>query len=363
MSKKISCVVLLIFLFSISSFAQRFIMGSVTEVIDGKTIVIHATSGNDTTVQLQAIEIPEPEQQLFAAVKEHLQKLLAGKNVKVLFVQMMQNKMIGKVYLDNIDISAQILRDGAAWYNLPESNSHNQADRENYQAMEVAAKSEKRGIWGIENLKPAWEFRAEKERKKIERLAELEQIRQAEIEKAKSQDKKSSKISGLSQFDVSERRQNAEVIINQTATNKSEKEDEAIKISDAIEEMRDLLVRFIDGGVSFYSFKNSYFTIKRKVESATRNLAKGKLKLLMQENVIVLTDLGYVWELMNDKNYSFIDYRGTGKELADKYYIVPVHNNAGDYVITKQMIIDELVQKVLTNFVEIKKSASEQYGK
>lgn len=163
MLKQIFLTLTFIFLFSISSLAQRFIAGSVTEIVDGKTVVIQVTSGNSMTVQLQAIEVPEPEQQLHTTVKEHLQKLLLRKNVKILFVQMAQGKMIGKLYLNDVDVSIQMLRDGAAWYNMPESNLHNQTDRENYQAMESAAKNEKLGVWGIQGLKPSWEFRLEKE--------------------------------------------------------------------------------------------------------------------------------------------------------------------------------------------------------
>ncbi|MEK7724638.1 MAG: hypothetical protein AAB336_09845, partial [Acidobacteriota bacterium] len=62
--------------------------------------------------------------------------------------------------------------------------SHQEAaESENYQIIEAQAKLEKRGIWGIENLKPAWEFRAEKEelKRQQERLAEAKYVEEVKV--------------------------------------------------------------------------------------------------------------------------------------------------------------------------------------
>lgn len=73
-----------------------------------------------------------------------------------------------------------MLRDGAAWYALPEKNGQDAREREAYQMMETQAKTEKRGVWSIENNKPAWEFRAEMQARALEE----ERIKR-EAEKAK----------------------------------------------------------------------------------------------------------------------------------------------------------------------------------
>ena len=179
MFKKTLSLLFVIVFFSVNLFAQRAITGSVTQIIDGRTVTVEAPPNQKYTVQLQYIEIPESEQPLFATVKEHLEKLLLNKSINLKLIQMTQGKWIGKIFIGDVDISQQMLRDGAAWYDLPISNLHNQTERENYQAMESAAKSEKRGVWGVEGLKPSWEFRAEQEEAKKKQI-EAEAIRARE---------------------------------------------------------------------------------------------------------------------------------------------------------------------------------------
>jgi endonuclease YncB( thermonuclease family) len=50
-----------------------------------------------------------------------------------------------------------MLRDGAAWYDVPEKGNQETAERQIYLNIEAVAKAEKRGVWGIKDLKPVWE--------------------------------------------------------------------------------------------------------------------------------------------------------------------------------------------------------------
>lgn len=176
--------ILLLILFVLAStqtaFSQLKYGGRAVEVIDGKTIVIETPSRNRVTIVLQFIEIPEAEQPLYQTVKEHLQAMVLDKNVEYVPRGLTRMKAIGQVYLNKVDLSQQLLRDGAAWYSLPEKDSQEAGEREFYQLNEGQAKLEKRGVWSIETLKPAWEFRAEKEeiRKQKERAKLEEQAAQ-----------------------------------------------------------------------------------------------------------------------------------------------------------------------------------------
>lgn len=153
------------------AFSQKKLEGKVVGVIDGKTIVIEVpVTKNRFTAELEYIEIPEPEQALSQIVKDHLQKLLLDKDVEFVARIMEERKLIGKVYLGDVDMGQQLLRDGAAWYAVLDKNKHDSAESENYQLIEAQAKLEKRGVWGIANLKPAWEFRADKEKAEKEKL-------------------------------------------------------------------------------------------------------------------------------------------------------------------------------------------------
>src|SRR4051812_26362177 len=113
---KLLLALLFVITCSLTAFSQMKYEGTVVEVVDGKTVVIELPTRNKLTAELQYIEVPEPEQELHQTVREHLQKLLLGKQVEFLANQMKPTKTIGQVLAGGVDISQQMLRDGAAWY-------------------------------------------------------------------------------------------------------------------------------------------------------------------------------------------------------------------------------------------------------
>ncbi|HEX9961118.1 MAG TPA: thermonuclease family protein [Pyrinomonadaceae bacterium] len=147
-------------IFSVSVFAQHKFSGTVVDIVDGKTVVLEMQAGSRITVELQYIEVPEPEQQLHQTVREHLQRMIYGRQVEFLPRGIAETKTIGQLSVGGVDVSQQMLRDGAAWHVSPEKSGQDEAQRELYQSNEALAKAEKRGVWSIENLQPAWEFRA-----------------------------------------------------------------------------------------------------------------------------------------------------------------------------------------------------------
>lgn len=157
-----------------TAFAQQKLGGTIVEVIDGRTVAIELYSGGKLTAELQFIEVPEAEQQLHQIVINHLRNLTIGKKVEFRPVRIVKTKTIGQVWLNGIDVSQQMIRDGAAWYAIQEKTGQTAEEIAVYQSTEAQAKSEKRGIWGVENLKPAWQIRAEalEKRKLEEKLAE-----------------------------------------------------------------------------------------------------------------------------------------------------------------------------------------------
>lgn len=173
-------ILLIIFtlIFSVSAFSQRKFNGTVVDVVDGKTVVIEMPTGGKITIELQYIEVPEPEQQLHQTVKDHLQQMVFGKQVEFLPRGVAETRTIGQLFVGGVDVSQQMLRDGAAWHILPEKSGQDETQRELYQTNQAQAKAEKRGVWSIENLQPAWEFRAQKEEIRLQQQnAELEKIR------------------------------------------------------------------------------------------------------------------------------------------------------------------------------------------
>ena len=186
--------IFVLLLFVSSTFAQTRYFGTVTEIIDGRTIVVEPQPKVKVKIQLQYIEVPEAEQKLHGVVKTHLTNLLLNKNVEFKPKNFNQTaKPVGQVFLNGVDVSQQMLRDGAAWYATNEERFQNETESKVYQNYESLAKNEKRGVWSIADLKPAWEFRAEKaERKRQEQLRKKreEQERLAKIRAQKREEAK-----------------------------------------------------------------------------------------------------------------------------------------------------------------------------
>lgn len=157
-----------------ASFGQSRIGGRVVEVFDGKTVAIEMPNGSRLTAVLQYIEVPEPEQPLHKIVAEHLSALVLGKKVEFRARSITPLKTAGSLYVNNIDIGQQMIRDGAAWYAILEKSGQEATESATYQSNELLAKTEKRGVWSIADLKPSWEIRAEAEenrRRQQEKLA------------------------------------------------------------------------------------------------------------------------------------------------------------------------------------------------
>jgi len=165
---------LLILVLSCSAFAQRDFAGKVVEVVDGKTVVIELTGGGKMTAGLQYIEVPEPEQALSGVVRDHLGQLVIGKVVVFRGKAISTNTLIvGELRSGDVDISQQMLRDGAAWHIPVAVSGQNLQQGAVYADNQTMARDQKLGIWSVPGLKTAWEFRAEKEEAEARRQKEL----------------------------------------------------------------------------------------------------------------------------------------------------------------------------------------------
>jgi len=157
-----------------AAFAQSRIGGRVVEIIDGKTVVIEMQNRSRIVAELQYIEVPEAGQPLNQIAKEHLHALVFDRKVEFRARGLRQTVTVGQLLLKGVDISQQMIRDGAAWYAVLDKSGQEAAESEIYQSNEAQAKSEKRGVWSTENLKPSWEIRAEAEenRRRTEKIAQ-----------------------------------------------------------------------------------------------------------------------------------------------------------------------------------------------
>lgn len=181
---KLSVFVLAIIALSQNAFSQSKLSGKVLEVLDGKTAVVQIGMTGKLTVVLQYVEVPEAEQPLNDVVKQHLTNLLLGKNVQVIPRGVIDSKTVAQVFIGGVDVSQQMIRDGAAWFAVPEKTEKSGPEVDVYLSNESQAKTEKRGVWSVEGMKPAWEFRAEKiKREKDQEIARIEAITKKNREK------------------------------------------------------------------------------------------------------------------------------------------------------------------------------------
>jgi len=174
---------------SVTSAQARF-SGKVVEVIDGRTMVLETNAGR-ITARLQFVETPEPEQSLHATVREHLSNLSFGKLIEFTPSRIADRITIGRALIDGVDLSAQLIRDGAAWHEPASTSGQPQQEAAEYASHQRLAKGEKRGVWAVADLRTPWELRAE---------------RQAALDRA-DQERRASQPSkvGVSQFQAENR--------------------------------------------------------------------------------------------------------------------------------------------------------------
>jgi endonuclease YncB( thermonuclease family) len=139
--------------------------GRVIEINDGDEITI-LNLNRPVRIKLIGIDAPEKDQAFGAIAKQHLSDLVSDKVVSVEYSGIGQHSiLIGLVLLNQTDISAQMIRDGAAWFD-PNTSHLSNTQREVYFQSEQAARKEKRGLWQVEGAVAPWEFvKAEEEKR------------------------------------------------------------------------------------------------------------------------------------------------------------------------------------------------------
>lgn len=150
------CVVL-IALFS-SSVEAATLFGRVIEVNDGDVITVFNLN-RPVRVKLMGVDAPEADQAFGDVAKKHLSELVFDKSVLVEYWGIAADgSLVGRVTLDKADIGAQMIRDGAAWFDAGNQGRLSADDREVYQQSEHAARNERRGLWQAADPIAPWEF-------------------------------------------------------------------------------------------------------------------------------------------------------------------------------------------------------------
>jgi uncharacterized repeat protein (TIGR01451 family) len=133
--------------------------GKVIEIVDGDSIVIESFN-RPVKIELMGIDAPELKQNYGDVARQHLLDLVFDKTVTVEYFGLGEDGSIaGKVFLNRIDVAAQMVRDGVAWYDKGNANRLSETERQVYKDSEQAARNEQRGIWQESKPLAPWDFR------------------------------------------------------------------------------------------------------------------------------------------------------------------------------------------------------------
>lgn len=152
MRLKIGLLLSLVLACAVLAAGQGSTVGTVVEVLDGQTIKVETSPGITLVVKLRYIETPTENQELYETIKEHLSTFVLGKAIELRSPEFHGDSLVVTAILNGTDLSAQMLRDGAAWYYPDGQSIPKELDLRNFMAMEAAAKQEIRGVWSIPGL-------------------------------------------------------------------------------------------------------------------------------------------------------------------------------------------------------------------
>lgn len=134
------------------------LFGKVIEINDGDAITVFNLN-RPVRVKLLGIDAPEVGQVFGDVARKHLSDLVYDKSVLVEYWGIAANgSLVGRVLVNGTDVGAQMIRDGAAWFDPNNQSRLIESDRLVYQQSESAARSERRGLWQGENPVAPWEF-------------------------------------------------------------------------------------------------------------------------------------------------------------------------------------------------------------
>ena len=132
--------------------------GKVVAIADGDTLTL-LVDHRQLKIRLAEIDTPERGQPYGSRAKEALSKLAFGKRARVVATDRDRyGRIVGRVYVGDTDVNAELVRRGAAWV------YRQYAKDPGLFALEAEARRAKRGLWGLPEAErvPPWEWRRKK---------------------------------------------------------------------------------------------------------------------------------------------------------------------------------------------------------
>ena len=136
------------------------LVGQVTRVVDGDTLDVQLSSG-PIRVRLHGVDAPEKAQPHGKTATATLTSLVLNKQVQVEpFEQDRYERLIGIVYVGDLNVNAELVSRGHAWAYRHYMRKADAA----LCKLEADARSAKRGLWSArsDEIEAPWEWRNKK---------------------------------------------------------------------------------------------------------------------------------------------------------------------------------------------------------
>lgn len=141
-------------IFSISISAEE-LGGKVIGVSDGDTLTILTSSNSRIKIRLAEIDAPELSQPYGAKSKIALSDLVFGEVVIIRDTTIDRyGRTVGRIYTKSIDVSAEMVSQGAAWVYTKYLTDPTLLGLQN------EAQQKQLGLWKLENSVPPWDWRS-----------------------------------------------------------------------------------------------------------------------------------------------------------------------------------------------------------
>jgi endonuclease YncB( thermonuclease family) len=129
--------------------------GKVVSIADGDTLTL-LIDNTQYRIRLAEIDTPEKKQPYGTRARQALSSLVFGKEIEV-DVQTTDRygRSVARVYIDDVDVCAELVRQGMAWVYRKYAKDESLFD------IEQEAKDEQRGLWSVSESQrvPPWEWR------------------------------------------------------------------------------------------------------------------------------------------------------------------------------------------------------------
>ena len=118
--------------------------GKIVEITDGDTVTLLTADKWQIKIRLAEIDTPEKKQPYGNRSKQALSGLVFGKQVAAEVVTIDRSgRTIARLYVDDLDVSREMVRLGAAWVYRKYNKDKSLLD------VETEAREAKRGLWGL----------------------------------------------------------------------------------------------------------------------------------------------------------------------------------------------------------------------